>query len=200
MAVMIEKPKLVLVEGGTDKEFLRAMLVSLGLDDVQVETTDGKTGIPQAVKAYSSIFAFKLVTAFGVVRDADDDPEAAFLSVGSALKNAGLPVPPTVLVPTVSGSPRTLILIMPPDKPGELETLCLESVETDLSMPCIDDYFVCLDHLSLLETENMTKAKSQVYLARRRMPGLHAGLAAQKGYWDLAHPVFEPVRAFLQAL
>ena len=200
MPVSIEKPKIVLVEGGSDKEFLTAMLGSLGLEDVQVEATDGKAGMPQAVKAYSAGFAFKLVTAFGIVRDADNDPDAAFKSACSSLRNAGLPEPATVLVPAIAGSLRTLILIMPPDKPGELETVCLESVGSDLSMGCVDDYFACLDRLRLLETENVTKAKSQVYLARKPTPGLHAGLAAQKDYWDLAHQAFEPVRAFLQAL
>jgi hypothetical protein len=42
--------------------------------------------------------------------------------------------------------------------------------------------------------------KVHAFLASRYNPTLALGVAAEKGYWNLDHPAFDPLKAFLQSL
>ena len=44
------------------------------------------------------------------------------------------------------------------------------------------------------------KARARAYLATKRDPHLSVGVAAKRGYWQLDHPVLQPLRGFLQNL
>jgi len=90
----IEKSKLLIVEGKTDKDFFDALLNSLKRTDTQVIPMNGK----DRLRALLEVIVRQPdlpVQSLIIARDADGNPKGAFDSVCSALsnKNVGLPAP-----------------------------------------------------------------------------------------------------------
>jgi len=136
-AKSITRKKLLVVEGKDAARFFTALLRHMQIDSIQIQDFGGKDEIHRFIKALKRTPGFNVVTALGIVRDADDDPTAAFQSVCSALQNAQLPVPPAPEQPT-TGHPKTKVLIMPDaSSHGMLETACMNAVADDPVMPCI---------------------------------------------------------------
>lgn len=96
---------------------------------------------------------------------------------------------------------RTAIFILPDAQtPGMLEDLCLRAVADDPVMPCVQEFFDCIQRRCDTSPGTMPKAKTHAFLASRERPGLRLGEAAMKGYWPWADPAFDEVRRFLRAL
>jgi len=200
MAVKIEQPNVLVVEGREEELFFGALIKHLGLQNIQTMPIGGKEQLRRNLKALAVSPGFPEVVSLGVVRDANADPGAAFQSVRDALQAANLPVPERPLVP-VGGRPRVAVLILPEvGIPGMLEDLCLRAVAQDLAMPCVEQYFKCLQQEGLSLPDNMSKAKVQVFLASRPKAGLRLGEAAQAGYWSWEAKAFEQVRDFLERI
>src|SRR5262249_28759450 len=142
----LSQPKLLIGEGREEVVFFTAFLKHLDLSDVQIADYGGKYQLRSYLRALQMRSDFAQVVALGVVRDADADAARAFQSVYDALRDTGLAVPGTP--GEVAGvNVRVGVWIMPDgDKPGMLEDLCLEAVQNDPAMPCVDDYFMCLSH------------------------------------------------------
>jgi hypothetical protein len=84
---------------------------------------------------------FQDVVSRGIVRDADSDPVGAFQSVTDALRNANLPVPEQILIPT-GQKPKVAVIILPkPHAHGMMEDLYLEEVVPSVQV------FLCQDFL-----------------------------------------------------
>jgi len=133
----------------------------------------------------------------GIIRDADNDPAGAFQSVCDSLSRNGLPAPDRIGRPSLGSPPIVRVMVLPDgQKPGMLETLCMESVRDDKIMPCIDRFFECAGDLGHLPSQ-MDKAKVQVYLASRREQGLRIGESAHSGYWPFQDGAFDDLRRFL---
>lgn len=163
----ITKPKLLLVEGKDEIELFGKLLADLGLVDVEVRDIMGKTKFRKNIEALPRFSGFSEVTSVGIVTDADKQPKGAFDSICDALEAAGLPRPTTPLQP-VGDAPQVAIMILPGGgTPGMLEDLCLESVADDPAMPCVEEYFRCLEER--LEAEvfpgNPSKARVRAFLA-----------------------------------
>jgi len=200
MTVEIAKPNLLLVEGREDELFFGALVKHLGLQNIQIMGIAGKTNLRRNLKALILSPRFTEVISLGVVRDANDDPSAAFQSVHDALQAVNLPAPGRPLEPA-GDSPQVTVMILPEEgAPGMLEDLCLKSVGQDSAMLCTAQYFQCLQQEGLTLPDNMSKAKVQVFLASRRKAGLRLGEAAQAGYWPWDEEAFERVRDFLQQI
>lgn len=147
---------------------------------------------------------FANVESLGIIRDADEDNDAAFKSVCTGLRLAGLPEPPRPLDVT-GGKPRISVFIMPDcQRPGRLETLCLLAVAEDPAMPCVKEYWGCLERAlpqgNRDVPRNREKAHLQAFLASRQKPGLRLGEAGEAGYWPFDHGAFQLVKDFLLAL
>jgi hypothetical protein len=82
--------------------------------------------------------------------------------------------------------------------PGMLETLCLQSVEEDPVMTCVDEYLQCVQEIR--EVAHLHKARLHAFLASQKEPGLLLGESADKKYWPWDHPAFDQIRQFLDAL
>jgi len=194
----IERPYLVIVEGPDDQRFFQAFARHIGLPDIQCEYIEGRTNLRGVLKTLSTTPGHDKLTSLGVVRDADEDPDAALQSIRDALKAAWLPVPKKVLAP-VGEAPRVTVMILPGrGRPGMLETLCLEAVAHDPAMACVDGYFECLEARGLATPTNMAKARVHTFLASRKEPELRLGEASDKGYWPWEAEAFEQVREFLR--
>jgi hypothetical protein len=142
----------------------------------------------------------EMVTSLGIVRDADSDAKAAFMSLQGALQAAGLPLPsePYSMCP---GSPGVGVAILPDSaREGNLETLCVESVKDEPAMNCVEEYFGCLEKRCACTPRHPWKARAQAYLASCPEPDISVGPASREGYWKLDSPVFEQVKVFLRNL
>jgi len=200
MTLKIEQSYVLVVEGKEEELFFGGLIEHLGLRGIQVMPIGGKEKLRRNLKALVMAADFSKVTFLGIVRDADEDPKAAFQSVCNALRTVNLPAPRHPLE-AVGASPRVAVLILPGENmPGMLEDLCLGAVEQDLAMLCVEQYFECLQKQGLSLPGNMSKAKVQVFLASRHKAGLRLGEAAQAGYWPWDAEAFEQVIDFLQQI
>ena len=200
MAIKIEQPNVLVVEGKEEGLFFGALINHLRLQNIQILSVGGKEKLRGNLKALAQSPGFSDVISLRVVRDADSNPDAAFQSVRDALQAAGLPTPKRPLVP-VGAKPRVAVLILPEvGKPGMLEDLFLRAITQDPAMLCVEQYFECLQQAGLSLPDNMSKAKVQVFLASRRKAGLRLGEAAQAGYWSWETEAFEQVRDFLKQI
>ena len=200
MAINIQWPYLLIVEGKDEELFFDAFIHDLGLKSIQVMPIGGKTKLRENLKALVRSSRFSKVRSIGIIRDADEDPIAAFQSVRDALRNAEIPAPERPLSPT-SLSPKVTVMILPNEyESGRLETLCLKAVKDNPAMICVDEYFQCLQRRSLTLPKNMDKAKIHVFLASKEEPDKRLGEAAQAGYWPWEAEAFDQVKTFLRQL
>jgi hypothetical protein len=196
----ITESKQLVVEGRDAEVFFHAFLSHLHIDDVQIQNFGGVRELKGFLKALCNVPNFAQVTSVGIVRDAEADAVAAFQSVCGALSGANLAVPDQIMVPA-EDHPQVSVLILPDGKtPGMLETICLQSVQGDPVMECIEHYFECLEQRTDSSPKKIHKARVQAFLASRLRPGLLLGQAASVGYWPWDSPAFDPVRQFLQGL
>ena len=200
MTIEITQPSLLVVEGREEELFFGALIKHLGLQHIQVMGVGGKTNLRRNLKALTLSPRFAQVISLGVVRDANNNPGAAFQSVRDALHAVNLPAPERALMPA-GDSPQVFVMILPGEgSPGMLEDLCLRAVVQDPAMLCVERYFECLQQEDLSLPDNMSKARVQVFLASRRKARLRLGVAAQAGYWPWDKKAFEQVRNFLQQI
>ncbi len=203
MAKKINSPHILVVEGKDEEAFFDAFCKHHQLSDIQVFPVGGKTQFRSQLGLLRLSSEFDMVSAMGVIRDADDRVKSAFDSVCGALTSNNLSKPTDIGVFSTD-SPKTGILIMPPGNEGTgrmLEDLCLAAVAEDDAIQCIDSYFQCLSDVNIRHRDTaIAKARLHAFLASRQEPDLRLGEAAQKRYIPFDHPVFSPIEAFLREL
>jgi len=167
----IIKSKILLVEGKDEINLFSALLVDLGLEEsIQLIDTAGINNLTTEIASVQARSGYRIVESIGIIRDADSDSDAAFQSVCSSLTNNNLPTPQGQLIPQIEdGKPKVVVLIIPYGKPtGMLENVCLESVEDDPAMDCIDNFFECLSAKNReLSKNDIPKARVRAFLASR---------------------------------
>ena len=202
--LVVRKERLLIAEGKDDEQFFNAMLRQLGLDEIQVLGIGGKTRLEGQLKALKLDPAWRQVSSIGIVRDADDDPSAAFQSVCDALKAAELPAPKkTIVQAKAKGKPTVRVMIIPSAlKKRALEDLCLNSVKDEPATTCVEQYFQCLTERGAPgpKERSLSKAKTRVFLTSKEDPTLPLGIAAQKGYRPLDSTVFDEVKRFITSI
>ncbi len=197
---IITKSRLLFVEGFDEERFFNHLFKESKIENIQIINCYGKQNIPNRIKILPVEANFEIVKTIGIVRDADNDPNGAFISIVNALKSSGLPIPKRQGSFT-SGKPKTGIFIIPGVKrEGIFEDLCLDSVATDPAFECIEDYFACLGKIENCLPSIPSKAKMQVYLASKEKSYLRLGEAAEKGIWNLKHAAFEEILEFIEKL
>jgi hypothetical protein len=175
-----------------------ALLAHLGILDVQVEAYGGKSNLSPYLKAFPVRPGASGVAALGVTRDADDDVSRTFQSVCSLLTNQGLPTPPAP-GQIVGGAPRVGVFLLPDNhNAGMLEDLCLTASRADPAMPCVDEFFRCVQVQAVRVPNNMAKARVHAWLASQLEPDRRLGEAARAGYWAWHDPAFADLEDFLR--
>lgn len=192
--------KFVFCEGGDDEAVIRGVANSLGLN-VSVEPFLGKDKLREFLKdiRVRPEFARNYVTAFAIVRDADQDGDAAFRSVRDSLaandfkapeRNGGFG----------AGEIRAGIFIVGPRQgQGMIEDICLDSVGDRPEFKCVDEYFRCIEQQSGRRSLS-SKAKVRVWMASHTDFDLRVGKAAELGYWPWENAAFDSLRDFLKLL
>lgn len=198
--ISISEPNILVVEGDEDKAFFEALIQHLGLFKIQVMPIGGKKQLKANLMALRMHSEFQTVRSLGIIRDADDNPEAAFQSVRDGLQAAGLPAPDRPLS-RVGSNPSVMVMILPDiNTPGALEDLCIQAVANDPALPCVEQYFECLKQQTPSFPKNLAKAKIQAFLASREEAGKRLGEAAQAGYWPWDSKVFDQLKDFLKQI
>lgn len=189
--------KLLLVEGKTPLNFFEALLKHLGIsDEIEIRDFGGVSSLRSAIAVLAASSEFKsLVKSVAVVRDAEDDRDAAYNSVRHALDSAGL----SAANPDV----RTSIYILPDDQnAGMIETLCVDAIRGDPVFSCIEEFFDCAEQQGANLPEGIQRAKNlaQAYLSTRKETQMFPGIAAYRGYWPWDNEAFVELKQFLQSL
>ena len=210
--------KLLLVEGNDDLRFFRALSRSIGTNDVAVDSYNGKSNLRNDLAERVRNPGFQTVTSLGIVRDADNNSQSAFDSVIGSLRIVNLPAPDTPTIPIERDGLRVSVLIVPPnDEQGELENVCLNSIEGTPDLECVEGYLACISNAGPpIAGNRLAKAKVHAYLSGgplpkfltgapnestgRRQPGLRLGESADRRVWDWASPAFTPLIGFLRNL
>lgn len=196
----ILEPNVVVGEGLDEQNFFECFIKHVRLSGIEVRDIGGKTKLEENLRTLKITTGYNKISTLGITRDADDDYAGAFTSVQRALRNVGLAVPREPL--TLAGSnPRIVVLILPrPNQNGMLETLCLEAVQGDPAMPCLDAFFRCIEDTVPIQPKNKSKAKVHAFLSTREEESSRLGLAAQKKYWPFDSGAFDVIRNFLKIL
>jgi len=194
----INRQKVLAVEGKDEVNFFDALLKYLGITDFKIYEVGGKNQFKNKLPALVRMPFFSDVEVLVVIRDADEDANAAFESIRYILRNEGFE-PPKDRNQFSDGKPKIGIFIMPgnSDK-GMLEDLCLETVKDHPAMECVNAFIECASKLEDLPNR-LAKAKAQTFLAA--MPNIvcSVGVAAQKNYWDFNSEVLKDIKAFLKS-
>lgn len=199
--IQIHHSNVLVVEGYDDEFFFEALFKEMGLNNVQIYNIKGKNNLKDRLTALSKTSGFETVINLGIVRDADNNPKAAFQSICSAIKSAGLHVPKSPLIPA-GKKPKVIVHILPDAKrSGMLEDVCLETVRADPAMICVEQYFQCLKkQKKIIPRNKISKAKVQVFLASKKEPGKRLGEAAKAGYWLWGSESLNETRNFLKKI
>ena len=200
MAIRISKNKLLLVEGNHEVQFFAKLLQSMQIDNIQVEPVGGQYNFKPSMEILPKLDNFDNVRAIGIIRDADDSFEDTFSSVQGALRDAGLPVPNQPL--TLTGNrPQVAVFITPDNNNrGDLEELCLASVQDDPILECVERYFDCLRPIQGTDHPHISKARMQVFLAKEPDGDIHMGIASRRGIWDWNSQAFDEIKTFVRSL
>jgi hypothetical protein len=200
----------LLVEGRVPEMFFREMIIAYGVQSGVEARTFGdinKGNLQTRLELFCQKAAFKeRVKRLGIVRDAENSTaEAAFQSVQAALRGAGLDVPEKINA--LAGSPLSVGVFILPDcqNTGMLESLCLAAIaeidnaESKAVLPCIDEFFNCLDKRGH-KPANPIKARFAGFALARDVIDPQLGRAAQKGVIPWNAGAFEPLKRFVRSI
>ena len=186
----------LLVEGNDELNFLRTYCSFIGITDVDIHSFSGNDRLPHFLAGFVNIPGFQVVRSVGILMDAEGrSAGAAMDKVRSAVERSGLGITDRY---GGEGRPAVETMILP-DNQGEgmFETLLWRSVSSLSMRECVETFLRCAEQSSGQEVQRRDKARVHAYLATKPQPHVSVGVAAQKDYWDLAHPAFDDLRAFL---
>ena len=210
--------KLLLVEGDADRRLFGAMSRHLTINGIEISSYNGKSNLRNDLAERVRSPDFQALTSLGIVRDADTSSQSAFDSVVGSLRSVELPRPNVPIIPVEQDGLRVSVLILPPNESaGELEDVCLSSIEGTPDLECVESYLACISNAGPPIADNrLAKAKIHAYLASgplpqfftgaphestgRRQPGLLLGEAADSRVWNWLSPAFAPLIGFLRNL
>lgn len=197
----VESDRLVLVEGKDEVNLFEAMINRWSILGLQVMDVGGERQFHSRLEATLANSRSRNISlsAIAVLRDADDDAQAALASVSDALRELALPVPSAGNF--LPGSPSVGVFILPDcASPGAIEQLCWEAVGDTEAGRCSTGYVECLNASAALQSRNTGKTLVHAYLAAQEEPAVSVGVGALNGYWPLDHSAFTVVRRFLERL
>jgi hypothetical protein len=171
MAIGIDRPKIVLVEGQDEVHFVTALLDHMGIaGKFQVTPAGGKDSLAGRLKAIAkdSFVVGGNLEAVCVVRDADHDPDGAFASIQDALRRSSFPVPQQPF--TLAGRRPCAVVAIFPDggREGMLEDLVYQCIADHPCATCVEAYMECLRSTPSCESAIQgAKARIRSYLVKR---------------------------------
>jgi len=199
MSNIIRQKKVLAVEGKDEVNFFNELLKDTGITGFEIRDVGGKQQFKSKLPALVRMSGFSNVEVLAIIRDANNDANAAFKSIKNILRKEGLK-PATEVARFSKGKPKIGIFIMPGNSDaGMLEDLCLKTVENHPAMKCVNPFVDCISKLK--ESPNNTaKAKAQAYLAAMPELANSVGVGAQKGYWNFNSEELNDLKKFIENL
>jgi len=195
----IREKKVLAVEGKDEVNFFDALLKHSRIAGFDIRDVGGKDKFKEMLPVLVKVRGFSDIEVLVVVRDADNDPDAAFDSVRDVLNGQKLD-PPDHMNQFSDGNPRIGVFIMPGNSDtGMLEDLCLKTVEEHPAMECVNAFIDCASGLKY-PPKIAAKAKAQAFLAAMPKIVSSVGVGAQKGYWNLDSDELDNLRSFIDNL
>jgi hypothetical protein len=196
--VVFQERHLILVEGKDDRTIVAALIKHENLHDFQVHHMWGRSTWAAQVGVIVRQPEFHSnVKTLGLMKDADEDPDAAWASCRDTLTASSLPVP-TAAIQLAEGIPSTAVMIVPSRAGrGALEELCIKSFEAG-RLECVDRYFDCLSPGHSAATR--LKARVQAYLAGLESVPRDITIAAHNHELDMGNSAFDELRQFVHRL
>lgn len=179
----LEKPYLLFVEGKDDKAVVELLLQHLGIESVEVYNVEGKNNFRKRISAVSVQANFnEIVQRVGIVRDADEDPDAARRSCADILRSISRP---------------TDFCIVPSEGPGMLEDLFLSAIENRPERQCIEDFVQCVDSTAV-KISSPSKFRMRTFLMLHDPDTMQSlNWVIQENLANPTHPAFAPLRQVL---
>lgn len=189
----------VFVEGRDEVNVLASMTKLLGRDDMAAFDVGGKEQFrlkfPPAIKAAS----FSAVKSIGIIRDADDDENAAFNSVRKVLVDSKLVCPSASGEVVQCQNLRIGVLILPgTGRTGYLEDLFLDAQKQSPLLACVENFALCCE--SNEAKRFTTKQRAYSLLATFGATEPRLGRAFEAGHVTCDDPAYDVLRDFLLKL
>ena len=202
--IEVQSDSLLLVEGIDDARFMDAFLKSMNKSNIQIAQVGGKPNFgPFLSSTLANARNLSLLNKLAIIRDADNNPQAAFQSLCALLTRANFHAPsqPWVALP---GRLSVSVAILPDENSaGNLEDLCLRALEENYedmkALQCVDKYLFCRNH-AIVPKSQRSKARLHSYLAVADEPGCRLGEAADAQVWDWGSPALQSLASFLSEL
>lgn len=202
----IQHKKVLLVERLDEIGFFEALCKHIVIDDIQIIQTGGKDKFKLEFPVILNAPGFEKVTSIGIVRDADDCVDAAVNSVKYQLNKYSLSVPNGHAEFATDSDVNIGIFVMPGNADnGMLENLVLDTVNDHPVKVSADSYIDelkdrLIDNTDVNFPRNESKARLHAYLSgmEKFVPSL--GMAAKKGYFNLASDQLDDIKCFLERL
>jgi hypothetical protein len=212
----------LIVEGEDDRAFFETLCDRLALTEIQVLPIGGKTRLTENLCALTQDPGFPALRSLLIVRDADDNPTAAFQSVCASLASAGFTPPLASADWAEHPNPKSLlqpplllklaVLIVPgPTETGALEEVALRTVATDrMLQPAARLVQTAQTTLSPAKdpkpprlpppAHRQGKATVHAFLSTFEHPDRRFGEASRAGVWDFDHPALDQIRRVLRQM
>ena len=191
----------VFCEGGDDLAVVSGIAKSIGLSDLQAEPFLGRNNLRSFLRDVQKRpeFAQNKVASIGIVRDADEDEDAAFRSVRDSLLANGFKAPESNGSVVADGVKVGILITGPNSGRGMVEDLCLQSVSDRPEFACVSEYFRCITERCGRKGFS-SKAKVRAWMASHVDYDYYLGKAAEHGYWPWNSSVFDQLKDFLRKL
>ena len=196
---VIEKEKLIIVEGNDDENFINTLLKKLEINDVEIINI-GCNNFIDYVPEIGKTPGFGEVKQLLVIGDADNSSLTAFNKIKRSIEKIedyDL-IPPQEKNRVTNDLPQVGIFIItkPNSEVGMLEDLCLETVKDHPAMKCVELFCECISELNI-KLENPSKSKCKTFLSGMPRSVPHIGTAAEANYWNLDSPILNELKSFL---
>ncbi|MDD3436759.1 MAG: hypothetical protein PHC64_06390 [Candidatus Gastranaerophilales bacterium] len=211
--LIIEKERLLLVEGNGDRDFFRCLLSDIGIENIQVVCFGGKDSLTSKKGFIDELSVILLskekvdIKVVGIVLDADlsqidsrIDKVNTFIEKINSRKIKNLFFEKIKKCGTFTKNKTKIGTFIMPDckNQGMLETLCIKSLEQEPIFNCIENYISCVTGI-LGTLEKVDKRKVQIYIAAKTKDceEKNIGHAINSEMFDLSHNVFNEIKDFL---
>lgn len=207
--IRIERSKLLLVEGKDAERFSFYACETYRPETIQVLDFGGIRDLTKFLSGFKLFPDYEKVETIVILRDAEKNALSAVDSIKSSLKKEGFAVPKKPCEFT-SSSPRIAYMVLPGFgkdiegkdflPAGTLEDLCIEIVNNDPIIECVDQYLQCVQYKNS-KLAHPHKAKLHAYLAgKNEYVGLKIGEAAKARAWDWEHQKLKPFKQVIMAM
>lgn len=214
-SLVIEKEKLLLVEGKDDRKVIVCLLKELDIQNIQVAYIKGKDKLknPDAINILSaalktSQYNKTTIKTLGIILDADGkDVSSSFQKICSfikkldelQIKNLSFDIP-NKCAEFTKNKTKVGVFIMPDCKSaGMLETLCISSVKDEPIMKLVVDFINRVIEINK-ELSHLDKRKAQAYIsvASPKAQKKAIGEAVEDGIFNINSPEFDTIKDFLK--